>query len=105
MSEHDWRYVAQVVCKCGYHTNTHDLFSQALGEYMRYVKLSGNYIGEDWTSKSICPICKRKYDDSMCDIWGWNKFATYKQIELLKSKGIKYPETLINDSVQYILNK
>ena len=109
-TEQRWFKCNQIVCKCGYHTTWYAVdYSHGWGAFNEYLDhigarsyfWSGPY--DEYRERNKCPLCGEKYDGNIKTVCGWNKVATENQIAYLSSLGITHPETLLHESVNYIL--
>jgi hypothetical protein len=108
----NWHKCIQVVCKCGWHTGAYDInVCFGWGAFNAYLDEIGAYNsfwfdgGDFYRANNKCPSCKTAFENGMTQVTGWNKYATDKQVKLLTSLGIPSPDTLIHESIQYILQQ
>ena len=105
-SDKRWFMCYQIVCKCGFHTGYHELYSHTFNEYLRKIGAYEDFYDryqDVHKEKYRCPLCGSQYDENFQTILAWNKPATDKQITYLLSIGVKNPENLLHESVNYIL--
>lgn len=111
ISNHKWERCNQLVCKCGYHTKAYSIYTGfGWGAFNEWLRKKSTYHdfwhgnGDLYRKNRTCPNCGEGFDISMKEVTGWNKFASEKQIKLLRSKGVESPETLIHEAIQHILS-